>query len=251
MVSDTRSPESRTSGSVSVIIPTCDDAAELARCLRQLRPAEDEVIVVDASSDDATKAVAESAGCQVIRSRHRHRARQMNLGASVATGAIFLFLHADTNLPLGAIEKIRAVMKDPDVVGGAFARKYKSRSLFLAITCWLAKWRGRFFGWYLGDQAIFVRREGFDALHGYSDFSLFEDLDFSRRMRGLGKTVSLLPTVVSSARRFERRGPFATTLDDVNLTRRYLAGADPNLLASQRVDLRGERGGLFLRKHPR
>lgn len=244
MAFSTHAPGSTELDTVSIIIPTCDDAVELSCCLSHLYGSNCEIIVVDCGADGETASVAENAGCHVVRSPHRHRARQMNRGASVASGGCLLFLHADTRLPAGWLRSLRSVMKDRRTVGGAFARKYQSRSIFLAVTCWLAKWRSRFFGWHLGDQTIFVRREVFDSLDGYQDFSLFEDLDFSRRMRAFGRSVTLVPAVMSSARRFEPRGPFVTTLADVHLTLRYWAGADPNLLAKWRAS--GHQG-LFLR----
>jgi rSAM/selenodomain-associated transferase 2 len=239
--------ESSEVGAVSIIIPTCEDAVELSRCLSELGGLGCEIIVVDCGADAETRRVAEIAGCQVVRSAHRHRARQMNLGATVASGTYFLFLHADTRLPAGWLEKVTNAMKDQRNVGGAFARKYQSPSVFLKSTCWLAKWRSRFFGWYLGDQTIFVRREVFEVLNGYQDFSVFEDLDFSRRLRASGRSLTLFPPVVSSARRFDDRGPFATTMADFYLTLRYLVGADPNSLGKKKHGLRGHDSGLLFR----
>ena len=100
-------------------------------------------------------------------------------------------------------------------------------------TCALAGIRTRLSGWFLGDQAIFVRRDVFGRLAGFRDFDLFEDLDFSRRMRHEGRVVSLHPSVVSSARRFALYGPCRTTWTDLMTTWRYLRGADPNQLAAE------------------
>ena len=79
-------------------------------------------------------------------------------------------------------------------------------------------------------HAKIVRREIFDRLRGYRDIPIFEDLDFSHRLRALGKTITLTPPVYSSARRFAEKGPLRTTWDDLRLTRRYLSGVDPNEL---------------------
>ena len=114
--------------------------------------------------------------------------------------------------------------------GGGFARRYRSSSAHSRDHRRLAGLRNRLLGWHLGDQAIFVRRDIFDRLGGYRDIPIFEDLDFSRRLRALGKTVTLTPPVYSSARRFAEKGPLRTTWDDLRLTRRYLSGADPNEL---------------------
>ncbi len=219
---------------ISIIIPVANEAAALPDCLARIAGAPNEIIVVDAQSDDDTGAIAESAGARVLVSAERHRARQMNGGASAARGRILLFLHADTLLPAGALEKIIGAIDRRGAVGGAFSRRYRSRSLVLAITSRLASLRNLVVGWHLGDQAIFVRRDVFEKLGGFRDFPIFEDVDFSRRLRALGRTVTLTPPVYSSARRFAARGPWRTTLDDLALTRRYLTGGDPNDLGNPR-----------------
>jgi len=221
---------------ISIVIPVANEAAALPQCLAQVKDAPNEIIVVDAESEDGTQAVAESCGCRLLSHRPRHRARQMNLGAAQARGRILLFLHADTLLPPGALAKIIDAIGRKSVVGGAFSRRYRSRSPILAVTARLAALRNHLFGWHLGDQAIFVRRDIFERLGGYRDIPIFEDLDFSRRLRGLGKTVTLTPPVYSSARRFARGGPLLTTWHDLLLTRRYLSGEDPNDLCQPRAD---------------
>ena len=213
---------------ISIVIPVANEAAALPECLARIDRALAEIIVVDAASDDETVGLASAAGCRVVPAPERHRARQMNLGAARARGRILLFLHADTWLPPNALAKIIEAIDRRRVLGGGFARRYRSSSLFLALTSRLAGLRSRFWGWYLGDQAIFVRRDIFEQLHGYGDIPIFEDLDFSRRLRSLGRIVRLTPPVYSSARRFAPKGPLRTTLQDLLLTRQYLLGRDPN-----------------------
>ncbi|MEO8440613.1 MAG: TIGR04283 family arsenosugar biosynthesis glycosyltransferase, partial [Spartobacteria bacterium] len=204
----------------------------LPQCLARVRGEPNEIIVVDAGSDDGTCAVAEALGCRLFSHPQPHRAEQMNLGAAEARGRVLLFLHADTLLPSGALTKIVDAIDRRSAVGGAFSRRYQSRSLTLAITARFAALRNRLFGWHLGDQAIFVRRDVFERLHGYRDIPIFEDLDFSRRLRALGKTVTLTPPVYSSARRFEKKGPLRTTWGDLLLTRKFLSGTHPNRLCN-------------------
>ncbi|MFN7931436.1 MAG: glycosyltransferase [Blastocatellia bacterium] len=83
--------------SISIIIPALNEAAHLAATICSARSSTTcEVLVVDGGSSDATIAIAEAAGVQVIRTEPG-RARQMNAGARMARGNIFLpFLHADT-----------------------------------------------------------------------------------------------------------------------------------------------------------
>lgn len=221
---------------ISVIIPVANEAAALPACLARITGVPNETIVVDAGSEDGTRAVARAAGCLLLVSEERHRARQMNLGAARARGSILLFLHADTILPAGALQKIIDAIDRRGALGGAFSRRYRSRSWTLALTTRLAALRNRVAGWHLGDQAMFVRRDTFREMGGFRDLPIFEDLEFSRRLGARGKTVTLTPPVYSSARRFAAQGPLRTTLADLALTGRYLAGVNPNQLCNARGD---------------
>jgi rSAM/selenodomain-associated transferase 2 len=211
---------------ISIIIPTLNEAHLILSTLDAIatNATRNEVIVVDGGSSDGTAELAEKKSERVLRTAERNRAIQMNQGRRLAHGHVLLFLHADTLLAPAALEAIASAMRRHQVVGGAFSRRYASQSVFLRATCLLAGLRGRMFGWFLGDQAIFVRTEVFDALGGFRELEIFEDLDFSRRMQRIGRVVTLRPPVVSSARRFSARGPVRTTLSDFWLTCRYLLG---------------------------
>ena len=224
---------------VSVIVPTLNESASLLGVLNALRKAtggaEYETIVVDGGSSDGTWELAAAHGCVCVRSVRAQRAAQMNAGAAAAQGAVLLFLHADTLLPVGALAEVEGACGQVGVVGGGFARRYDSPSRWLRLTCWFAEWRNRWFGWYLGDQAIFVRREVFAQLGGFRDFDVFEDVDLSRRLAQQGKLATLRPPVVSSARRFTETGAFHRSLLDASLLGRYLLGASPRTLLRAHV----------------
>jgi rSAM/selenodomain-associated transferase 2 len=222
---------------ISIIIPVFNEELYLSATLAAIKTNESphEIIVVDAGSSDASINVALDYGARVLSTAVKQRADQMNRGAQSARGNIFVFLHADTRLPRNALAKIESAIARQHVVGGGFARRYDSPSWFLRGTCALAEIRTRLFGgWFLGDQAIFVRRGVFDKLGGFRDLDLFEDLDFSRRMRCEGRLITLRPAVTTSSRRFALIGPVRTTWMDLLITWRYLRGADPNRLAIER-----------------
>jgi rSAM/selenodomain-associated transferase 2 len=221
---------------ISIIIPTYNEAGYLAATLAAIRRTKrrPEVIVVDAGSGDGTPDLAREDGARVLFSARRQRAFQMNFAARQASGRVLLFLHADTCLPPSALNQIDLAIARKGIVGGGFTRRYDAGSWFLRATCLLAGWRTRWTGWFLGDQAIFVRRAVFAELGGFRDLDLFEDLDFSRRMARTGKVVTLTPPVISSSRRFKFHGEVRTTLSDLRLTCSYLKGADPHTLAKHR-----------------
>ena len=218
---------------ISFIIPAVNEAdrigEQVKRCLA-LSPGP-EVIVADGGSGDGTAARAATAGARVVLSARRGRAFQMNAGAAAASGDALVFLHADVILDGPAYGLLREALEDPALTGGAFRRRFDSPSRLLHAGCLLADLRGRWLRIFLGDQALFVRRESFRALGGFREILLFEDLDLSRRLARRGKTALLEAVVVASSRRFQREGNLRRLGRDLYLTALYLAGADPDRLA--------------------
>ena len=214
---------------ISIIVPTLNESWFLGSTLQLIAENRTlhEVIICDGGSNDDTIQIANQYGARTLPCTRPVpcRATQMNSGAEAASGKTLLFLHADTHLRGTSLHQIELALQQPAVVGGGFERRFDSPSLFLRFSCQMATWRCRMFGWFLGDQAIFVRRAVFDQLKGFSDMPLFEDLEFSRRLSRIGKTVTLSPGIVCSGRRFLKRGPLLTTLHDFWLTYRYLNGS--------------------------
>ena len=71
-----------------------------------------EIIVVDGSSTDSTRALARACA-EVVVSAPRGRAAQMNAGAARASGDILLFLPADTLLPGDGLDVVRRACRSP------------------------------------------------------------------------------------------------------------------------------------------
>jgi len=197
---------------LSIVIPALDEAANLARLLPDLtRAAPDaEVLVVDADSRDGTaEVVARYPGARLL-TAPRGRARQMNAGAAAAAGDALLFLHADTRLPESALGAIASALAQPGVIAGRFDVRFDSARPVLGMVAWFMNLRSRCSGICTGDQAIFVRRADFDAVGGYPDIPLMEDIELSRRLKHRGRVCALRLRVTTSARKWESEGPLRT-----------------------------------------
>jgi rSAM/selenodomain-associated transferase 2 len=214
---------------LSIVIPSLNEAANLARLLPDLivREPGAEVLVVDGGSDDDSRAVVARVPCVRWLSGPRGRARQMNAGARAAHGGILLFLHADTSLPDGAGAAILAALGDPAVVGGRFDVRLDSRRPLLVLVAWLMNRRSRLTGISTGDQGIFVRRAVFDALGGYPDIALMEDVELTRRLKRGGRLAALRLRVVTSARKWEDEGIVRTIVLMWALRLLYALGVSP------------------------
>ena len=213
-------------------MPTLDEAANLERLLPDLRDhcREAEVIVVDGGSVDATRDVAARFPQVALVTSPRGRARQMNAGAKQARGDTILFLHADTRLPHGALAAIAAALDDARVVGGRFDVGFDNPRPVFRMIAFFMNVRSRWSGISTGDQALFVRRGVFDAMGGYPDIVLMEDIEFCRRLKRRGKLAALRTRVTTSARKWEREGAFRTMALMWGLRFLYLVGVSPDRL---------------------
>ncbi len=209
--------------SLSVILPTLNEADEIVSTLRSLESV-DEILVVDGGSEDNTVSLATGENVVVIECDQAGRAVQMNRGAQASRSDLLLFLHADTIVSTEALQQARErLSQNPSLVGGGFLRRFDSPSWWLRGTCFLADTRSQRLGLFLGDQGILVRRDIFENLCGFDEkMDVGEDLDFSYRMRGQGSTITIGPPVISSARRFEKRGVVSQTMRDMLLARQIL-----------------------------
>ena len=212
---------------VSVIIPALNEEKRIGTTVAALRPlAADELLIVDGGSTDSTREICQRLQLKVL-SSPRGRGAQMNLGARAASGDVLLFLHADTRLPPSALDNICAAMDDSQCVGGRFDVELDGDHWMLKIIGAMISLRSRLTKIATGDQAIFVRRAVFEAIGGYPEIPLMEDIAFSRALKRHGRVACLRSRVVSSARRWETEGVWRTILKMWTLKSLYLLGVSP------------------------
>ncbi len=214
---------------ISVIIPTLNESVELPRTLRTVYQQRDpyEVLVVDGGSTDTTRAIA-SAKARLL-SASRGRARQMNAGAATASGDVFLFLHADTLLPRDAFDAIRVAVRTLSAEAGAFRLQFDRSSPLLDFYAWCTRWPLPHI--CFGDRGLFVTRAAFEAIGGFPEQPIFEDLAVVRRLYRRGNFRFLRQAVTTSARRFSAAGTLRQQLLNAFLWSRYMMGTPPDDLA--------------------
>lgn len=170
---------------VSVIIPTKNSGKTIGTSIKSVGEQTYpnlEVIVVDSSSYDNTKEIAEKLGAKIIEIKGG-RSEARNIGTKKATGNLILSLDSDMELTPKVIgECIKKIEENYDAliipevsVGEGFWSKCKA----LEKSC------------YIGDNLIeasrFFKKQVFEDVRGYNEFlEAGEDWDINYRIKKAG-----------------------------------------------------------------
>ena len=216
---------------LSVIIPALNEAESIQRAIEtSLALSPLEIIVADGGSTDDTVAIARRLDCRVIECR-RGRAVQQNAGAAASTGDVLLFLHADAWLVPEARQQIERTLASPKIPGGAFQHRIDAKGLLFRLVEAGDSLRVCSTRIAYGDQGIFLRREVFEALGGFPNVRLMEDVRLMKSLREHGR-LALLPGPLNvSARRWKKHGAVRQTLRNWCLLTAEHLGIHPDRLA--------------------
>jgi rSAM/selenodomain-associated transferase 2 len=223
---------------LTIVVPVLNEAAIIVAALQALKPLRArgaEIIVADGGSHDGTAILAEPLADRVIIVA-RGRGAPMNAGAALGTGEAFLFLHADTKLPDNADRLIEMALAQR--AWGRFDLRIAGQHPLLALVARMINWRSRLTGIATGDQAIFVSREAFNAVRGFPDLPLMEDIAISHRLRRISRPFCIATPVITSGRRWETNGVMRTVVLMWRLRLAYYFGVAPELLAQRYAAVR-------------
>jgi len=215
---------------VAIIVPTLDEADGIVSALRRLRRdfPDCELIVVDGGSSDSTATLA-ARHARVLHSPPG-RAVQMNTGAAATTAPVLWFVHADCRIEPQALGQLRTALADPAVVAGGLSLRFDRHSVGLDYLAWSSTKRARRLHQVFGDQAMFVRRDAFEALGGFPEIALMEDLELSRRLARIGRLAVLPATSTASSRRLVEHGTWSMIVFMQMLKAGYFLGVEPEKL---------------------
>ena len=210
---------------ISIVIPTLNEEDWLSATLTSItsQPEPWEIIVSDAGSTDRTRQIA--APLATVISAATGRAQQMNAGARLASGKALLFLHADTCLAPNALNAIRHALNRPSVEAGTFQLRFDCRGFWpsLYALCATVRWRSFTFG----DRGLFMLRRTFEAIGGFPDVPILEDLLIVRRLHERGRFVYLPTPAFTAWRRFAEHGPIRQQLKNLHVLMQFVLGRPP------------------------
>ena len=199
---------------ISIIIPVLNEAETIVSLLTHLENNATlgtiaEIIVVDGgSTDDTSTLVAaystkSTFNIQGIASE-KGRAKQMNAGASIATGSILYFLHADSFPPKNFDSLLISEVQQGNLAG-CFKMKFDNNHWWLRLASWLTK-----FSWRAcrgGDQSQFITKELFEDIGGYDErYIIYEDNILINGLYQRKQFVVIQHWLQTSARLYREKG---------------------------------------------
>lgn len=216
--------------SISILIPTLNEEENIGGLLEfLLNLPHEQIIVCDGGSQDQTCSICARYPVQLTGSEPG-RGRQLNAGARLATGDILFFLHADSRLQERCLQDIEmAVQQGYD--WGCCTLIFDKKTIFYKAVDFMSNLRARLTSSCYGDQGIYCKREIFHARGGFPDWTFLEDLAFSRKMRRYSPAGVVDGQITTSARRFEKNGPFRTICKMQMIKILFILGIDPEKLA--------------------
>ena len=217
--------------SISAVIPTLNEQENIKSLLNYLGQLDYtlELVVADGGSIDET--IIESEGLSRVVHSARGRGAQMNAGASVASGDVLWFLHADCRPHPDSVQAMKQALSDQAIVGGGFEYNLDHPGFRFRLVEFLSNRKNRRLKWLFGDMGIFVRREIFEQMGGYKEIPLMEDMDFSKRLKQYGKILILPQRMKTSARRWIEEGYVLNSLRSWVFQSAWALGASPDKLA--------------------
>ena len=212
---------------ISVIIPTFREENRVRRLVHYLKEnGKDliaEIIVSDGGSDDNTMQLADDAGARAVISAEKGRGAQMNYGASLATGDILYFVHADVLPPKTFVADISKAVNDGYDFGRYFM-KFDSKKWYLRLNEFFTRFD--FFVCYGGDQTLFITRQLFEKTGGFKDdMRIMEDFEFTKRARKYGRYKIFNKGALISARKYDTNSWWRVQMANKKMVSMYKKGA--------------------------
>lgn len=198
---------------ISIVIPVYNEQDTIAACLDSVlaqRSPVDEVVVVNNRSTDRTSEVLDRYAGRIVVLQERRQGvlYARNAGFDAATGDVIGRIDADTRLPSGWVEHVRALFADPAVHAATGPAHYYDvllpgavDRLDLAVR---QAWAWSRLDWIYGANMA-IRTQAWRAVRESlcHDPSIHEDLDLGIHLHAIGGRIVFSPAMVAntSARR--------------------------------------------------
>ena len=220
---------------ISIIIPTFNEGLNIFKLVSYLfansLKNQIEIIVSDGGSKDNTLEEAQKAGALAVVSPKKGRAAQMNHGASMASGDVLYFIHADTFPPdTFAKDIINAISNGYGI--GRYRTTFDSKKYILKLNAFFTRFD--LFMCYGGDQTLFIKKDLFYSIGGFDETMLImEDYEIITRARQKAKYKIFQKSALVSARKYDNNSWLQVQKANYSIIKMYKNGASQKAMVDR------------------
>lgn len=196
------------------------------------------IVVADGGSTDATLNIAVKKA--VIAAGASGRGQQLALGAAhCAEAEWLLFIHADNQLPKDwRVDVSHFIARHPEAAG-YFRYRANAKGFWPRFMDFWVGMRCYWWGLPYGDQGLLINKKMFEAVGGYPDQRLFEDvaiIDAIRAEFGRKALKPLKGTMVIDVSKYDQEGIWKRGHKNLKLLKAYRRGANVEHLEKLYLD---------------
>ncbi len=220
---------------LSIVIPTLNENLYITNqenYFKSLIKQGHEIIVVDGGSIDGTVESAKRLGCKCI-STKASRGYQLHIGANASINNVLVFLHADTILPPTTVKYINSSLSNSNSNWGRFNAMFSDNNLIFKVIAWFMNKRSCITGIVTGDHTLFIKRDTYFDCGGFADIPIMEDIEISKRLKKHSNPICLTKAVITSSRKWEKKGIVNTIFMMWILRAKFYFGVSAEQLVKQ------------------
>ncbi len=192
---------------VSIIVPAYNAEATITECLKAIRAAmqpEDELILFDDGSTDATRGIAEAAGARIVSNAGLPKgpAHGRNMAAATAAKKYVMFVDADVIIHADAIDRLVEEVRETGAVAafGSYDDHPRSRrlpALYANLRHHFVHQAGSREATTFWSGIGLMQTDAFRQFGGYDDVLFahpsIEDVELGMRLINAGNRIRLVP----------------------------------------------------------
>ncbi len=191
-----------------VVISVRNDAQALTRTLPELTACFEEIVIVDNHSSDECQQVCRQFSVKRIEVPAEvffSRGQCWNTGAAHIQAESVLFLPADTLISAQAVEALRSLWREVRCDYSCFRIRFPENSWKFRLLEKFSNARSRYLKIIYGDQGLCVRRHVFEAIGGFPQEYILEDLKINHFLKPFSFRFINAP-IFPSSRKFHQLG---------------------------------------------
>ena len=189
---------------ITIVIPTLNSANKLDATLNNISNITQNIIVVNADSNDRTTKIAKKYNCKIIQSIP-NRGVQLHAGAMESSTKWTLFLHSDSELNKNALHEIQKFIYLHPNKAGYFKLKFNDKNPYAFVIEKIVYLRNIFLKLPYGDQGLLISKNLYHKVGGFKAIPIMEDVNIIRKIGY--KNINIINTYITTdASKYKKYG---------------------------------------------